>query len=136
MPRTVAAIVAACALTGVALAVAPVALADLAAPTARPQSTALASIDLGQEFPDMAGYRLTLFLTTLPPGGGLKAHPHKGAPEIVHIVSGTLTDARNGGPPITYGPGSTLINDGSVTHATLNQGQDPVVYYTANVRRN
>jgi quercetin dioxygenase-like cupin family protein len=94
----------------------------------------LGSIDLGQEFPAMAGYRMTLFLTSLPPGGGLKAHSHKGAPEIVHIVSGTLTDARNGGPPIAYGPGSTLINDGSVTHATLNLGQEPVVYYTANVR--
>jgi quercetin dioxygenase-like cupin family protein len=54
-------------------------------------------------------------------------------PEIQYIVSGVLTDQRNGGPPIAYGPGSTLINDVDVTHATLNAGKEPVVLYTTNV---
>jgi hypothetical protein len=33
----------------------------------------------------------------------------------------------------SYGPGSTLINDVDVTHATLNAGKEPVVLYTTNV---
>ncbi len=45
-----------------------------------------------------------------------------------------LTDSRNGGPPIAYGPGSTLINAGGVQHMWANLGQEPVVFVTTMVR--
>jgi len=97
------------------------------APVEVPPGTVAATIDLGAEFPQMKGYVMAAVLNTVQPGAGKSWHSHKGVPEIVRIISGTLTDSRNGGPPMTYGPGSTLINDGKVSHMWANLGKEPVV---------
>jgi quercetin dioxygenase-like cupin family protein len=122
---------------GLALGSAGMAVAQdvLPAPTLGVAGEKLGRIDLGAAFPVMQGYELRLSRLTVPPGGGLAPHSHKGLPEIIYIASGRLTDQRNGGPPIVYGPGSTLINDDATTHAVLNQGTEPVVYYGAHVSK-
>jgi quercetin dioxygenase-like cupin family protein len=89
--------------------------------------TVEATIDLGAEFPQMKGYVMAEVYNDIPPGAGKSWHSHKGALEIVRIISGTLTEARNGGPPKTFGPGSLLVNDGKVSHMWANLGKEPVV---------
>lgn len=123
--------------TGAIISAAGLALAQGAAPAldGRPHSQTFGSIDLGREFPSMAGYVLTLRATTVAPGAGHAMHSHKGAPEIVHIVSGVLNDQRNGASPTAHGAGDTLINDGAVSNAVINLGKAPVVYYAATVAR-
>lgn len=95
----------------------------------------LGMVDLGKAFPQMKGFELRLSRLTVPPGAGLAPHSHKQIPEIVYIVSGHLTEQRNGGAPVVYGPGTTLINDETVTHAVLNQGTETVVYYGTHVSK-
>lgn len=125
------------AVAGAIVGAAGLALAQGALPplAGRQQSQTLGQIDLGAEFPSMAGYVLTLRMTTVHPGAGHPMHGHKGAPEIVHIVSGVLSDQRNGGPITAHGPGDTLINDSGVTNAVANLGGETVVYYAATVAR-
>jgi quercetin dioxygenase-like cupin family protein len=107
----------------------------LPAPTHGPVGERLGVIDLGKAFPQMQGYELRLSRLTIPPGGGLSPHSHKEMPEIVYIVSGRLTEQRNGAAPVVYGPGSTLINDETVNHAVLNQTNEPVIYIGTHVSK-
>ena len=118
---------------GAVLTTAGLALAQaqgvLPAPHGRQTNQMLGTIDLGQAFPSMAGYELSLRIATTAPGAGLTPHSHKDAPEIVHIISGHLSEQREGGPIVVHGPGDTVINDPSVRHSVLNQGAEPVVMY-------
>lgn len=98
--------------------------------TANKPGTPTAKVDLGAEFPQypqLKGFTFIQLVTTVPPGSGMAWHSHVGAPEIVRILSGTLTDQRGDGPPKTYGPGSTLINAGGIHHQWANLGTEPVV---------
>lgn len=95
----------------------------------------LATVELGKAYSVMKGYQLKFSRITVPPGGGLTKHSHKELPEIQIVISGVLTDQRNGGPAHDFGPGSVLVNDADVTHATLNKGKEPVVLYSANVSK-
>lgn len=96
------------------------------------QSHTLGAIDLGAEFPAMAGYALTLRTTAVAPGAGHAMHSHKGAPEIIAIVAGVLSDQRDG-VITTHGPGDVLINNSRVSNAVFNAGTDPVLYFAATV---
>jgi mannose-6-phosphate isomerase-like protein (cupin superfamily) len=127
----------ACTALGIALGAAGMAAAQAVLPTPVHgiMGEKLGMVDLGKAFPVMTGYELRLSRLTVPSGGGLTPHSHKDIPEIVYIVSGRLTEQRNGGPLAVFGPGSVLINDETVTHAVLNQGSEPVVYYGAHVSK-
>lgn len=120
-------------LFGAVLATAGLALAQaqgvLPSPNGRQTNQMLGTIDLGQVSPGMAGYELSLRISTTAPGAGLAPHSHKQAPEIMYIVSGHLSEQREGGPIVVYGPGDTVVNDPSVRHSVLNQGSEPVVTY-------
>ena len=107
----------------------------LPAPAHGPTGERLGVIDLAKAFPQMAGYELRLSRLIVAPGAGLTLHSHKAMPEIVYIVSGHLTEQRNGAAPVVYGPGSTLINDETVTHMVLNQTKEPVIYIGAHVSK-
>lgn len=107
----------------------------LPAPAHGPVGERLGVIDLGRAFPQMAGYELRLSRLTIAPGAGLTLHSHKAMPEIVYIVSGHLTEQRNGAAPVVYGPGATLINDETVTHMVLNQTNEPVIYIGTHVSK-
>jgi quercetin dioxygenase-like cupin family protein len=94
-----------------------------------------ASIDLGAEFPAMQGYVFTQTLYIIAPGTGRALHSHKDFPEIVRILSGTLTQNRAGEPPRAYGPGSTIVTSGGVSHEWANLGKEPVVFIATAIRR-
>ena len=97
-------------------------------PAVAPGGAVTATVDLGAEYPAMKGYTFTQTLTTVAPNTGRPMHSHAGNPEIVRIISGVLTDYRNGGPALAYGPGSTLVNAGGVSHMWANLGAEPVVF--------
>ena len=104
---------------------------DRLVPPVAPNGTVMATVDLAAEFPQMPqlkGYTFTQTISTVAPGTGRPLHSHAGKPEIVRILSGTLTDARNGGAPVAYGPGSTLINAKGTQHMWANLGTEPVVF--------
>ena len=82
----------------------------------------------------MKGYRFTQNLYTIAPGTGRAMHSHAGAPEIVHIISGTFTDARKGGAPAAYRPGSTLLNVKGTNHMWANLGTEPVVFLATSIK--
>lgn len=93
-----------------------------------------AVVDLGAEFPQMKGYVMSQTLNSIPPGQGRAMHSHAGSPEIVRVLSGTLTEAHNGGPPSQYGPGSIMINAKGTQHMWANLGSEPVVFLATSVR--
>ena len=109
--------------------------AVLEQPRADTQPQPLGALDLKNEFPGLDGYILYLGKTVVPPGAGKVVHTHHNAPEIEHIVSGVLTDQRNGGPITDYGPGQTMVNDKTTTHSYVNRGKEPVVFYIAAIRK-
>ena len=133
MKTLTTALIALLAMAGAAVAQtpAPQRLTPTDAPTGKP----LATVDLGAEFPQMKGYVFTQTLNTIAPGTGRAWHSHANNPEIVHILSGTLTEARNGGPPVAYGPGSTLVNAGGIQHMWANLGAEPVVFMAAAIKK-
>lgn len=100
-----------------------------------PKGQVTATVDLGAEFPAMQGYVFTQTVSTIAPRTGRAAHSHKDFPEIVRIVSGTLTQNRTGEAPQAYGPGSTIVNAGGITHQWGNLGKEPVVFIATAIRK-
>ena len=105
----------------------------LPAPKSAPVVTILGSVDMGKEFPGMAGNLMVLRTITIAPGGGMALHSHKGKPEVAHVVSGVLSEQRNGGPIVQDQPGSTVVNDGSISHIIVNMGTVPVELIAASI---
>ncbi len=112
----------------------PVVPAQSLAPVETPPGKVQALIKLGAEFPAMKGFDFSQTLTTVAPGTGRALHTHTGAPEIVRILQGTLTDSRNGGPPTAYPAGSTLLNTAGTTHMWANLGTETVIFVNTVVR--
>jgi quercetin dioxygenase-like cupin family protein len=94
----------------------------------------LATIDLGPEIAGMGGRVLRMSHVTVAPGGTMPAHPHVDRPEIIYVVSGTLTENRNG-KVIEYGPGGVLVMTKEITHALENKGATPAVYIAAPIAK-
>ena len=121
-------------LAGSAFAQTPGAAPDRLVPAGAAAPVNAANVDLGAEFPDLKGYRVTQNIYTIAPNTGRPLHSHAGQPEIVHIVSGTLTDAREGKPPVAYGPGATILNLKDTKHMWANLGAEPVVFIATSIR--
>jgi quercetin dioxygenase-like cupin family protein len=100
-----------------------------------PGGTVTARVDLGAEFPAMAGYVFTQTQTTVAPGTGRAFHSHVDMPEIVRILSGTLTETREGEPARAYHAGETVINAGGIRHGWVNLGPEPVVFLATAIRK-
>ncbi len=83
----------------------------------------------------MKGYILQQGLQTLAPGTGRHYHLHQSQPEIIRVLSGVLTEARNGKPPVQYGPGSTLMNTNGTYHSWANLGSEPVVFVATVIKK-
>ncbi len=95
----------------------------------------LGSIDLAGEFPAMSDYVLRLSHVTLDPGGSLAAHSHDGRPEVVYVLSGVLSESRNGGPLQDYKAGDSFITKTGITHSFLNRGTEPAVWISAPIAK-
>ena len=53
-------------------------------------------LDLPQELDSLDGRQLRLRIVTIEPGGVVANHSHKGRPTVAHLVSGVLTERREG----------------------------------------
>ncbi len=109
------------------------AVATLPEPTAPMTNETLGSIDLGKAFPQMKGYRMAMSYRTVAPGAGRAMHSHAQGPEIVHALTGVLSEQRQGQAPTTFGPGSTRINDEATVHAVINMGNQTATFYSVSV---
>ncbi len=91
----------------------------------------LGTIDLAGEIPGLSNYVLRLSHVTLDPGGSLAEHSHDGRPEVVYILSGVLSESRNGGPLQDYKAGTSFITKTGIRHSFLNRGTEPAVWISA-----
>jgi quercetin dioxygenase-like cupin family protein len=125
-------------ITRVLLSAVAISLAGGAASAQTPKGfdiKVLGSIDLGPEIDGMAGRVLRMSYVTVAPGGELAAHSHDGRPEIIYVLQGILTEARNGGPAVDHKPGDVLIMKTGVTHALSNRSAEPAIYVSAPVAK-
>lgn len=93
----------------------------------------LAAIDLAREIGKLDGHVLRASRTRVVPGGGFAAHAHKGRPEIIVMLRGTLTETRNGNA-VDYTAGGVLVMAEGVTHTLENRGAEEVEYVSITVR--
>lgn len=100
-----------------------------------PRGETTATIDLGVEFAPMKGYILTQGIETLPPGTGRHWHRHVSQPEIIRVLTGVLTEARNGQPAKQYRAGSTLTNPTGTYHSWANLGSEPCVFIATVIKK-
>ncbi len=112
----------------------PIATAERLVPAVAPSGPVTAEIDLASEFQQMKGFSLSQRVTVVAPHTGRPMHSRAGMPEIVRILSGTLTDSRNGAPAVAYGPGSTLVNAGGLSHMWANLTNEPVIFVSTQIR--
>src|SRR5947209_19085920 len=82
------------------------------------------TIDLA---PDMPGYQLRLRTITFEPGGIAGFHSHKQRPAFAYVMSGHLTELRQGGYVKTLGPGGFITESRGVDHWAENRGAAKVV---------
>jgi quercetin dioxygenase-like cupin family protein len=95
----------------------------------------LAALDLGDEIPGMEGYQLRMRLVTMEPGAVFgPRHDHVGRPGTVYVLSGAITDHRDG-VDTEYGPGLGWPEDRHTRHWLENRGSVPAVEVSVDVVR-
>jgi quercetin dioxygenase-like cupin family protein len=95
----------------------------------------LATVDLGPEIEGMAGRHLRMRLMTFEPGAVFgPVHDHIDRPGIVYILSGTITDHRDG-IATDYGPGVGWPEDRNTLHWLENRGTVPAVEISVDIVR-
>ncbi len=93
----------------------------------------LNSLDLGLEIEGMAGRQFRMRLITFAPGAVFgPEHDHKNRPGLVYILSGTITDHRNG-VATEYGPGLGWPEDRNTVHWLENKGEVPAVEISVDI---
>lgn len=93
----------------------------------------LSTVDLGPEIEGMAGRHLRMRLMTFEPGAVFgPVHDHIDRPGIVYILSGTITDHRDG-VATDYGPGVGWPEDRNTLHWLENRGTVPAVEISVDI---
>lgn len=96
-------------------------------------SSLLGEVDLGPEIDGMSGRRLRMRLFTFEPGAVFgPVHDHQGRPGMVYVVSGTITDHRDG-VATDYGPGPGWPEDRNTRHWLENRGTTPAVEVSVDI---
>lgn len=90
-------------------------------------------VDLGSEFSGMAGRQLRLRLLTIEPGGHIGLHNHKERPAVVYFLQGTDTVIRDDGTSQTFKAGDVTGEPGTTIHWHRNDGNDAVIFVTADI---
>lgn len=90
-------------------------------------------VELGSEFPGMEGRQLRFRLLTIEPGGHIGLHNHKERPAVVYFLQGTDTVTRDDGTSQTFKAGDVTGEPGSTIHWHRNDGQDAVIFVTADI---
>ncbi|MBI3565069.1 MAG: cupin domain-containing protein [Elusimicrobia bacterium] len=102
-------------------------------PTQGVTSRLLSSVDLGPEIEGMAGRKLRMRLFTFAPGAVFgPLHDHKGRPGLVYVLSGVITDHRDG-VATDYGPGLGWPEDRNTRHWLENRGAVPAVEVSVDI---
>jgi quercetin dioxygenase-like cupin family protein len=113
---------------------------DMASKQAAPETKGvsvklLGTVDLGPEIEGMAGRQLRMRMVTFEPGGVFgPLHDHVDRPGMVYILSGTITDFRNGVVK-EYGPGLGWPEDKETLHWLENRGTTPAVEISVDIVR-
>ena len=95
----------------------------------------LATIDLGAEIEGMAGRVLRMRRFTMAPGAIFgPEHDHVDRPGLVYVLSGTITDHRDG-VATDYGPGPGWPEDHETRHWLENRGSVPAVEVSVDIVR-
>ncbi|WP_395727456.1 cupin domain-containing protein [Nakamurella sp.] len=95
----------------------------------------LATVDLGPEIDGMAGRQLRMRMVTIEPGGVFgPVHDHRDRPGVVYVLSGTITDHRDG-TVTDYGPGVGWPEDRRTLHWLENRGTVPAVEISIDIVR-
>jgi quercetin dioxygenase-like cupin family protein len=93
----------------------------------------LGTLDLGDEIQGMAGRQLRMRMITMEPGGVFgPLHDHRDRPGLVYVLSGTITDHRNG-VATEYGPGVGWPEDRNTMHWLENRGAIPAVEISVDI---
>jgi quercetin dioxygenase-like cupin family protein len=90
-------------------------------------------VDLGPDFPAMAGRQLRLRLVTIQPGGHIGLHDHKERPAVVYFIQGTDTVINDDGSAKTFKAGDTAAESGAAIHWHRNDGPDAVIFVAADI---
>ena len=90
-------------------------------------------LDLGQEIDTVAGRQLRLRIVTIQPGGVVAMHSHKGRPTVAHLVSGALTERREGDWIKVHRAGDSWTEGRDVTHWAENRDTVPAVIVAVDV---
>ncbi len=90
-------------------------------------------LDLPQELDNLDGRQLRLRIVTIEPGGVVANHSHKGRPTVAHLVSGVLTERREGDWVKVHQPGESWTEGKDVTHWAENKGTVPTVVVAVDV---
>src|SRR5438046_10407561 len=88
------------------------------------------TIDLG---PDFSGYQLRLRTITFEPGGVAGFHSHKERPAFAYILSGHLTELRQGGYAKMPGPGGFITESRDADHVGGDRGAGTAVLVVGDV---
>ncbi len=104
-------------------------------PTHGVSAELLATIDLGVEIDGMSGYGLRMRRFVFEPGAVFgPAHDHVGRPGVVYVLSGTVTDHRDG-VATDYGPGLGWPEDHTTHHWLENRGSVAAVEVSVDLVR-
>lgn len=90
-------------------------------------------LELPQELDSIDGRQLRLRVVTIEPGGVVAIHSHKGRPTVAHLVSGVLTERREGDWVKVHQPGESWTEGKDVTHWAENKGTVPTVVVAVDV---
>lgn len=93
----------------------------------------LATVDLAGEIEGLEGRQLRMRLVTMEPGGVFgPIHDHAGRPGLVYVLTGTITDHRDG-VTTPYGPGPGWPEDRHTTHWLENAGTTRAVEISVDI---
>jgi len=93
----------------------------------------MTTVDLA---PDMPGYQLRARAITFEAGGVAAVHSHKERPAVAYILSGTLTEMREGGYVRQYKAGDVITESRDVTHWAENKSGDKVMIVGVDIVKN
>jgi quercetin dioxygenase-like cupin family protein len=105
------------------------------APTAAKGQTVktIASLELGEQIPEIKGRFLRARMRTLEPGGYGPLHNHKELPVILYVVRGTLTVCTPDGKCDEIAEGQATAEGKDVTHWAANKGTTPLTYLAVEI---
>ena len=90
-------------------------------------------LELPKEIDSIEGRQLRLRIVTIEPGGVVANHSHDGRPTVAHLVSGVLTERREGDWVKVHQPGESWTEGKGVIHWAENKGTVPTVVVAVDV---